>query len=180
VLYVSHHSADAELRDEPLVGELLKAEPDATFYACDVRGIGESRPDTCGTNQFLNPYGSDYFYAAHGLMLDRPYVGQKTLDVLGVLDWLHGVGHREVHVAGRGWGALPVAFAAVLADGVAQVTLKHALASYQAVAEAEHYDWPLSAFVPGVLGAFDLPDCYRALRRKRLRMIDPRGPAAAV
>jgi dienelactone hydrolase len=173
VLYVSHHSADAELRDEPLVAELLKAEPDSTFYACDVRGIGESRPDTCGNNQFLNPYGSDYFYAAHALMLDRPYVGQKTFDVLRVLDWLHGCGHREVHLAGRGWGSLPATFAAVLADGVAQVTLKNALTSYQAVAEAEHYDWPLSSFVPGVLAAFDLPDCYRALRPKKVRILDP-------
>ena len=55
----------------------MKAEPDAAFYACDVRGIGESRPDTCGVNQFLDPYGSDYFYAIHGLMLDRPYVGRR-------------------------------------------------------------------------------------------------------
>ena len=53
VLYVAHHSSDAELRDEPLVAELIKAEPKAVFYACDVRGIGESRPDTCGKDQFL-------------------------------------------------------------------------------------------------------------------------------
>ena len=41
------------------MADLLKAEPQSTFYACDVRGIGESRPDTCGANQFLTPYGSD-------------------------------------------------------------------------------------------------------------------------
>jgi hypothetical protein len=32
------------------------------------------------------PYGSDYFYAIHALMLDSPDVGQKTYDVLCVLD----------------------------------------------------------------------------------------------
>jgi len=31
VLYVSHQSADAELRDEPLLGELLEKEPDSAF-----------------------------------------------------------------------------------------------------------------------------------------------------
>ena len=108
ILYVSHHSADAELRDEPLVAELLKAEPKAAFYACDVRGIGESRPDTCGgSNQFLTPYGSDYFYAIHAIMLDRPYVGQKTFDVLRVLDWLADIGHKEVHLVGEGLGRDP-------------------------------------------------------------------------
>src|SRR5205823_5614195 len=51
-LYVSHHSADAELRSEPLIKELLAAgDEDAPFYACDLRGIGESRPDTCGSDQ---------------------------------------------------------------------------------------------------------------------------------
>ena len=81
ILYVSHQSADAELRDEPLLAELAKAEPNATVYACDARGIGESRPDTCGTNQFLNPYGSDYFYAIHGLKLASQSSTRNTSNV---------------------------------------------------------------------------------------------------
>src|SRR4029079_8914743 len=139
VLYVSDHSADRELRDEPLVRELVKANPTTAFYACDVRGIGESRPDTCGADQFLVPYGNDYFYAIHGLMLDRPYVGQKTFDVLRVLDWLRDIGHKEVHLVAKGWGAIPATFAAVLSDAVTRVTLKNALTNYTAVAESETY-----------------------------------------
>jgi dienelactone hydrolase len=176
ILYVSHHSADAELRDEPLVTELVKAEPKAAFYACDVRGIGESRPDTCGgSNQFLTPYGNDYFYAIHGIMLDRPYVGQKTFDVLRVLDWLKDVGHKEVHLVARGWGAIPATFAAVLSELVTHVTLKNALTSYAAVAESETYVWPLSSFVPDVLKSFNLGDCYDALKAKKLKQIEPWG-----
>ena len=109
------------------------------------RGAGEGRagdarstPATCAAsasrgrtpaaaNQFLAPYGSDYFYAIHGLMLDRPYVGQKTFDVLRVLDWLADVGHKEVHLVAKGWGAIPATFAAVLSDAVTRVTLKNAL-----------------------------------------------------
>ena len=172
VLYVSHHSADTELTNEPLIRELLAAEPGVPFYALDVRGIGESRPDTCGTDQFARPYGSDYFYAAHSIMLDRPYVGQKTFDVLRVLDWLASFGQREVHLAAKGWGTLPATFAAVLTKTVTQVTLKESLDSYASVAEDEDYKWPLSSFVPGVLSRFDLPDCYRELTHaKRLRRI---------
>lgn len=178
VLYVAHQSSDAELREEPLVKELLEAEPDAMFVACDVRGIGESRPNTCGKDTFLQPYGSDFFYAIHSIMLDYPYVGQKTHDVLSVLDWLKAQGIEQVHVAGKGWGALPAVFAALLSDMVAQVTLKNALTSYAAIAESEQYKWPLSTFLPGVLTAFDLPDCYQALQAKRLRQIEPWGPEA--
>ena len=85
-------------------------------------------------DQFLKPYGNDYFYAIHGIMLDRPYVGQKTFDVLRVLDWLGAVGHKEVHLVAKGWGAIPATFAAVLSDRVARVTLKNALTSFEDVA----------------------------------------------
>ena len=176
ILYVAHQSSDAELREEPLIRELVQAEPDADLYTVDVRGIGESRPNTCDENSFLDLYGGDYFYAIHSIMLDRPYVGQRTHDVLRVLDWLRSAGHEEVHLVGKGWGAVPATFAAVLSDRVVRVTLKNALTSYQEIAESQDYAWPLSTLVPDVLRAFDLPDCYRALQARNLRQIDPWGP----
>ncbi len=165
LLYVSHHSADIEMREEPVIKELLGTSPDQPFYACDLRGIGESRPDTCGSDQFLTPYGSDYFYAIHALMLDKPYLGQKTHDLLRVLDFLRAAGHREVYLLAKGWGALPAAFAALLCEHVTEVTLLDGLTSYQEIAQSEEYAWPLSMFLPGVLARFDLPDVYRELAK---------------
>ncbi len=178
ILYVSHLSADLELRESSFVRELLKAEPDAAFFAMDVRGIGETRPDTTRPDSFSLHYGSDYFYAIHSLMLDRPYVGQKTHDVLSTLDWLARYGHTDIHLAAAGWGTFPAQFAALLSRRVTQVTLHGALDSYQAVAASERYDWPLSSFAPGVLESFDLPDIRRALAEKQLRVIDLKGARA--
>jgi dienelactone hydrolase/pimeloyl-ACP methyl ester carboxylesterase len=178
ILYVAHLSSDAELRDEPLVAEMSKAEPDAAFYAVDVRGIGESRPNTCDEDSFFDLYGSDYFYAIHSIMLDRPYIGQRTFDVLRVLAWLKSIGHDDIHLVGKGWGSLPATFAAVVSDDVRQVTLKNALTSYSDIAQSVDYAWPLSTFVPNVLMAFDLPDCYKVLQTKRLRQVEPWGPDA--
>lgn len=179
ILYVSHHSADHELRTEPLIKELLTANDDSVFYACDLRGVGDSRPDTCGSDQFLNPYGSDYFYSAHAIMLDRPYLGQKTYDLLRVLDWLASSGHREIQVAAKGWGALAAALATPFHDRVTHVTLKQGLSSYREVAESENYSWPLSTLPPNILAHFDLPDCYRELSKsKNLQLIEPQGAMA--
>jgi len=88
---------------------------------------------------------------------------------------LAAVGHTEIHLIGRGWGALAATFAGVMSDQVQQVTLKNALTSYTDVAEAEHYAWPLSALLPNVLAHFDLPNCYAELNSKRLRQVDPWG-----
>ncbi len=178
VLYVANLSSDAELRDEPLVAELI---PEALgrFYAVDLRGLGDSRPDTCGPNSFLTPYGSDYFYAAHGLMLDQPVPSQRTLDLIHVLSWLSSLGHPSVHLVAKGWGAVPATFAGLLAitPKIERVTLKNALTSYADLAESEAYAWPLSSLVPDILKHVDLPDIYDLLRaEKKLELIDPLGP----
>ena len=175
VLYVADRSSDDELRNESLIKSVRNEESGVPFFAVDVRGIGESRPGTAGADAYTNPYGADYFYAVHSLMLDSPYAGQRTHDVLRVLDWLRSLGHTEVHLVAKGWGAIPATFAAVLSNQVKQVTLKNALTSFHDVATTEHYDWPLSSFVPNVLASFDLPDCYAALKGKKLKQIEPRG-----
>jgi pimeloyl-ACP methyl ester carboxylesterase len=171
---VSDRSSDEELRSEPLVRELIEGDPGAAFHACDVRGIGESTPQTTSLND-RDEYSTDYFYASHGLMLDYPYIGQRTFDLLRVLDWLAAWDYDQVHLAARGQGAAPAAFAALLSPQVTRVTLKHPPRSYAEIAESPDYDWPLSALPPGVLTGFDLPDCYGVLSAKDLRVFEPLG-----
>jgi dienelactone hydrolase len=172
ILFVSHQSADYELREETLLAELIRTEINSAFFACDVRGIGESRPNTCNSN-FTEPYGNDYCYAGHSIMFGYPYIGQKTYDVLRIISWLKSYGHEEIHLVGKGWGSIPATFAALLSNTVTQITLKNALSSFSNIAENEDYNWPLSSLLPGVLKTFDLPDCYRALESKKLRQIEP-------
>ena len=180
-LYISHLFSDAELRDEPLLRELVEAESERPIFTCDVRGTGESQPDTCGgPESFHKPWGSDYFYSSYSIMLDRPYLGQKTYDVLRVLDWLKSYGYGEIHLVGKGRGALAATFAAMLSENVRQVTLKNCLTSYADVAESEEYAWPISTLLPNVLTRFDLPDCYEALAAKDLQIIDPWNAKAKV
>ena len=174
--YVSHHSADAELRENEWIRQLIARDPGMVIYAYDLRGIGDSQPDTCGVDQFLRPYGSDYFYACVGQLLDRPVMGQRVFDLLRVIQLLSFAGHTRIHLAGQGWGAVPAAFAGLLSPIVTQVTLRHALRSYLEIAEIADYHWPCALMVPGVLQFFDLPDCYAELASKQLTQIDPWGP----
>ncbi len=175
VLYLPHVSSDQDLQEDALVQKLGKAA--AAFFAMDYRGVGESRPNTCGTNTFFDPYGSDYFYASFQLMLGEPYVGRRTHDVLAVLDWLASYGYTEVHLVGRGWGSLPATFAAVLDPRVTQVSLKNCPVAFADWATTETMRWPLSSCLPHVLETFDLPDCYAELRAKGVRLIQPWDPA---
>lgn len=175
VLYVAHQSSDIELRTEPLIRQLIADESQSEFMAVDLRGIGDSRPQTCGEDQFLLPYGSDYFYASHAIMLGQSLPALRAFDLLRVLAWLKSQGRTEIHLAGLGWGTVPAVLAAMISNDIYQITLKRSPTSFAAIAEADHYDWPLSSFIPNVLKEFDLPDCYRVLEAKGLRQIDPAG-----
>lgn len=171
LLYLPHLSSDAELREQPWLRELEKTNP--SFFACDYRGIGESRPDTCRPDAFFGHYGSDYYYAAIAMMLGESYVAWRVHDVLCTLDWMASLGYDQVHLVAQGWGAIPGALAALLDDRVRTVTLRHALRSYSHLTAEALQRWPQSAMLPGVLREFDLPDVYRELERKGLDLIDP-------
>ncbi len=179
LLYVAHRSSDDELRTEDFIRQPIESSPDVPVFTCDVRGIGESLPNTCGQNSFDNPYGCDYFYAIHGIMLDRSYLGQKTLDVLRVMQWLKSFGYDRIELLGNDWGALPATFAALLSASllgpcVEKVGLHKPLPSFHALAADEAYHMPLAYLPLDVLSHFDLPDCYAAL--KAMGLLSPTDP----
>jgi len=166
-LYVPHLSSARDLTDG------LAPAPDAGLFSVDLRGIGRVCAMTCESRDFFAPYGSDYFYAAHGQMLAESYVGRRTHDLLATLDLLQSRGAERVHLAARGLGTGPATFAAVLHPVVKEVTLTNALPSFHELTQQPVCAWPLSTMPWNVLNHFDLPDCYRALRRKKLRIVDP-------
>ncbi len=164
LLWVAEHSSDLELREDPVLKELVAAQaPDTLVIACDVRGVGESLPVTAGDRPH-GYYGADYFYAAFANMLDKPYLGGKTHDVLRVVDLLVSRGWSDIHLAAKGAATLPGGLAAFLDERIGRVTLDQPLESWHSVAVEEHYRWPLSHMVFGVLETWDLPEVWAALK----------------
>ena len=167
-LYISHLDAWDEI--EAGINEF---EMDKPFFSLDVRGIGDSTPMTCGDyDDYFHPYNTDYFYAGHSIMLDKTYLGGKVQDALAAINLLKANGTKEINLAGRGLGAIVAAFAAVLSDNVDTVTLINAPVSYQQMIEDVMTYWPLSHMPSGILKVCDLPDIYKALEAKSLKLID--------
>ncbi len=171
-LYVAHRSG----LKEAILGQVPE-DPDTSIrYALDVRGIGEltARTSRDSGDDFFHYYHSDFMYSNHGLMLREPYCGRRVHDVLRVIDLFKAKGYEEVHLVGRGLGAISATFAAVVHPLVTRVTLHNALLSYHELAQTPRYAWPFSSMVFGVLENFDLPDCLRELAtHKKLALVDP-------
>ena len=167
LLYVPHISSQQDVIDGHAPSD------EETLLALDVRGIGQTTALTCGNADFFAPYGTDYFYASQAAMLGEPYLGRRVHDVLATLDLLKSEGYRSVHLMGRGLGAIFATMAACLHPLAKRVTLKNCLRSYYELTQVPVHSWPFSVLPHGLLKLCDLPDCYRALKKKRLRIVDP-------
>ena len=120
----------------------------------------------------------DYMFHGHTMMFGESYLGRRVYDTLRTLDLLVAEGAGEVHLYGRGQGALIALFAAMLHPKVVAVTLKDGPRSYAEWAQAPLVSWPAANFLRGVLHHFDLDDCLRALGDK-VTVIEPWGPDMA-
>ena len=171
-LFVGHLSSEEDCAALPWLQRRLTE--GQRILAADLRGTGQSFPNSCGSSDMLEPYGADYLYASFGSMMGESYLGRRVLDLLRTIDCLED-GGAEVHLIGRGVGSVPVALAALLHSSQPTCELVHYLPSYQLLIDNPLHNWPLSTMVENCLKTFDLPDIYAALGA-RLQKCDPWGP----
>lgn len=164
-LLVPHLAAIEDLRAPKVLGK-------GRIFGLDVRGVGQSISAACERDDFFASYDCDYFYNAHGLLLGEPYIGRRVHDVLSALDWVSGYGYKQIHLIGRGMGAILALLAGVLDCRPVKVTLINSLLSWSQLTQVPIYRWPGSSMLTGALEKFDLPDCYRAIASK-LQLISP-------
>jgi len=167
MLYLPHLSS----REDVISGDAPQC--DEPLFALDVRGMGQTMALTCADDNFFAPYGSDYFYASYAHMFGKPYLGRRVHDLMVTLNLLQDEGCREIHLMGRGLGALTAVFAGLLHPLVKKVSFINTLLSYFELTQAPVQSWPFSSMAYGILSYFDLPDCYRALAKKHLKIISP-------
>jgi cephalosporin-C deacetylase-like acetyl esterase len=170
-LLLPHVSSAEDLVSDPL-GHA--SEGRHSLYALDTRGMGDFMPEAERRN-FTYPYGMDYMYHGYGLLFGESYLGRRVHDVLSTLDLLVSEGARDIHLYGRGQGALLALFAALFHSRIRKVVLKNAPLSYGDWTQAPLVAWPAANFPRGVLHHFDIPDCIRALGEK-VTLRQPWGP----
>ena len=171
-LYLPHTSAEEDMAEDPLAISLETSHP---LYALDVRGLGESMPEEARRSGFFHSYGMDYMFHGHGILLGQSYLGRRVHDVLCTIALLGHEGARNVHVYGRGQGAILALFTSLLHPKVQSVVLKNGPISYLSWVQTPIVTWPAANFLRSALKTFDLPDCIRALGKK-VKLLEPWGP----
>ena len=138
-------------------------------FTVDLRGWGESKPAPAGIQV---RFDWEDFFAYRALEIGKPLLGQRLKDLLAI-------GPTRTHrrswtLVGVGTNAsLVAAHAAVLDQRVEGLITVDGPLSYRSIFDDPLTTQPVSAYVPGVLGAYDVRDLYAAEAPRRTLVLNP-------
>ena len=164
-------------KDHPLVRRYCidaVVAADHSLYGVDVRGWGATAPSVPSLQV---EFRWDDFLAYRSLELGRPLFGQRLKDLLATAPTM--TKRREWIVVGIGIGGLVAAHAAALDPRIAGVASIQAPLSYRAMLDDPRSAHPLSCFLPGVLGAYEVRDVYAAVAPRPLLIVNPEDSKGA-
>jgi cephalosporin-C deacetylase-like acetyl esterase len=148
--------------------------------ACDVRGIGETKPPHNPAGEwpgdFRQLFDVETAITYMAWETDDSLLGMRVQDVVRSVDYVLSradVDKQRFRVAGKGAGALWVLFAAVLDARISDLTAERGLLSYGTLARADRYTHSTGIFVPGILNHFDLPELAAGLAGRKLTLVGP-------
>lgn len=158
-----------------------------TVCAFDVRGIGDLTPEAGRGNPFYTQsHATEEAYAWASLMLGRPLLGQRVVDILAMAQAVTAYRHgTRTILAASGAMAVAALCASVLAPQIQTTYLSGGLATWASLIEGDEYKEPFANFLPGVLTHTDLPVMANAVgvapRRAVIAgAVDARGRTLAV
>ena len=160
----------------PELEELVRA--GWIVLAIDARGWGETAPTTGKGGDWPRHFG-DYDNAMAAILLDRPLVGQRALDIIRAVDLLAARTDVDAgKIAGLGIeaGGVPLLHAAVLDARIGRIALDRTLASYESVVEHRIHRRVFESVIFGVLKSYDLPDLAATLAPRRVLVVDATDP----
>jgi len=161
LVFISDAGKEAARKDKAVRAALKAGRP---VLALDLRGFGETAH-------------KEYVIASNGILLGRPLLGRRVLDLLAGLQSVRlALRPKRVSILAAGYNCSLVGwFACAIDRAIGEVACVGGLASYADAARIPA-DMPPGIFVPGVLKHLDLRN-LAPLVRGRLMVFGPVDPS---
>lgn len=166
VIVVADEGMDNEIVRRNIIDAIVAADYHA--IGLDLRGWGES---AAFIPSIMPKFSWDDFFAYRSLELGRPLFGQRLKDLLATAP--ARTRRRDWHVVGVGIGGLIAAHAAALDPRISGVVSIGAPLSYRSMFDDLLTEQPVSAYLPGVMGAYEIRDVYAAVAPRPLLIVNP-------
>ena len=147
--------------------------------AIDARGFGETRVVSRGSGSDWSRYFGDWDSAMTGLLIGRPLVGMRALDVVRGVDLLAArpeVDAGRIAGFGRDAGGIPLLHAAALDPRIRKVAVEGSLVSYESVTNRRMNRGVVEQVIRGVLESYDLPELAASLAPRPVWVVNATDP----
>ena len=136
-----------------------------SVVALDLRGWGAGAPAADGEFDWEN------FFADSSLQIGRPLLGQRMKDLLAIP--AARIGRNSWTLVGVGDAALVAAHAAAIDDRVDKLITVNGLLSFNEALDDPLTAHPMSSFLPGIIGQYDVRDVYAAVGPRPVLALNP-------
>jgi len=168
LLVLDSHGRNAGAHEDDLYHSLARA--GHRVCAADIRGMGDSRPETGrGNPGYVIPHESEEDFAWASLILGHSLLAQRVKDILCLVQALKAVGER-LAMAARGHLTVPALFAFRASEDIRSLYLAGGLVSFRNVLETEIYSDPLSNFAWNLFRQTDLPTLVARSAPRRIHL----------
>ena len=162
--------ADSEGKSTAIDSDLVKKELEAgrAVFAADLRGFGETA-DAAMKNGYIRGTNREWRAARVGLFIHKPLLGQRTEDIVTIIDALSkidGLELKDLKLTGVGLASPAALHAALLDDRIKKVADVDGLESWKLYLEDFFQREQVSNLVAEVLKYYDLPDLRELLKKK--------------
>jgi hypothetical protein len=143
--------------------------------AIDARGFGETQHRRGEQGSDFPNYFGDYHSAMTALLIGKPLVGMRALDVWRGVDLLATrveVDRAKIYGLGKEGGAVPLLHAAALDERISKVVLEGMLLSYQTILNQRIHRQVFEQVVQGALRSYDLPDLVSTLAPRPVWLVN--------
>lgn len=140
------------------IGRQGKQSADFVVIA-DVRGTGETT-DKAALND-PKYFSHDYRNAVLSLHIGKPLVGQRTTDIINIVNFVKSdskIAHLPIEINAIGLTGIAALHAAFLNPQINKVNISNCISSYQEVLTQPLAKDRYGAVIPNVLSYYDLPD----------------------
>jgi hypothetical protein len=161
-----HEQGKQKIADSVALLKQYLAHNQAVVMA-DLRGLGEMKDPA----SFNDPkyYNQEYRNAMISLHIGKPLAGQRTLDVLSLIDFVKNdsqLSKAPIHIIARGVAALSALHAAVIDNRFTKLTLQRNLTSFTNIySNPTLLNW-YSYCIPNVLVHYDVDDLIAHIKNK--------------
>jgi cephalosporin-C deacetylase-like acetyl esterase len=177
IVYVHGRGKSAEAKPGGQIEQLVEA--GIAVLAIDTRGSGETRVTETQQNTDFRPHFGDFDSTMIALLVGRPLVGMRAVDVRRGVDLLSArpdVDPDRIYGFGKEAGAVSVLYAAVLDERIRKVVLEGMLISYQSIVSRYIHRQVFEDVVPGALRFYDFPDLVASLAPRSVWIVNAVDP----